>query len=66
MIHIVNITLKDLKWPQMTSKYLKRPRNFDVVKPDSNKNNKLKRGSKHEVGEINKKFLDEDLHNNNL
>ena len=59
MFHIVNFTLKDLKLPQ-------RPRKIEVVKRDSNKKNKLKGGSKHEVGGNNEKYLDEDLHNNNL
>ena len=55
------MTSKVLKKPQMTSQ--KPSPYIETVKPNTSKNNKLKRGSKIE---INDESLDEILHNNNL
>ena len=72
IIQIVNMTSKDLKWPQNTSNDLKRPQKSELVKPDSvanritNKKSNMRRGSMHEIREINEEYLDEIFHNNNF
>ena len=56
--HIASLTLKDIKWPQMTSNDLKTTSNETV----KNKKNKLKGGAI----EINEQYLDEINQKNNI